>query len=288
MSSGGVISGTPSDVSSSTTSTFTTTVTSSIDSVTKSQSNSITVTPRPDGTSSSRANSSAAAIKSLTGTTTSGLYYVTLNGSATGVWCDMTSGTAWMLAMRTQSGSGTFGYGSGYWTNGASGLNDTTSATSEADIKNGALWNYWGVNTVRLTSSTSGSSYSNFPIQTSGFGGPSLNTIFSQGNNSYTGQVGNIGRGSPNGSGWMGWFYNLTGTSANYFDTQPYCNVMAVNVSYSSWAARMGISMNNENDCSSNDSALGIGFNNPSVGAGAHSWTPGANFANGYSWLWVN
>jgi len=51
-----------------------------------------------DGSSSSRAAESGTAIKKLTNTTTDGTYWITVNGSAREVYCDMNvAGGGWML-----------------------------------------------------------------------------------------------------------------------------------------------------------------------------------------------
>ena len=142
-SSTGVISGDPTNVVSQTTSNFNITATGS--NLSSSRSFSIIVNPAPDGTASSRAGTSADAIKTLTGTTTNGLYWITVGGTPRQIYCDMSgynsSGYMLMATMKDMqsgwSGSGNattannnivsysnWHYDSNWW----------TSSTGEADI----------------------------------------------------------------------------------------------------------------------------------------------------------
>jgi len=100
-------------------------------------------------------------------------------------------------------------------------------------------------------------------------------------------------RSNQNGrSNFLSWFTTGTGQPSSVFDNQPYCNTSGFNVtSVSAAALRWGITMNNENDCASNDSAVGFGTytNNQSssgvrnVQAGGHRWNGDERFpAQGY------
>jgi hypothetical protein len=245
----------------------------------------ITVSPILDGSSAAQAAQSAQIIKNVTGTTASGYYYILVAGIATQVYCDMSGSSAWMLLMRTSNqtvGGGAqstaISYSSAYWTNGATGLNDTGDPTSRIDIKNGALWNGWTVTQLRVTAANSNQpgSFSANPLVTTGSFGATANTIFSQGNNSYDANVA-IGR-----STWLNWLNSVTGKAVSDFDTQPNCNRDSIN---ENGYVRLGISMNNEADCNTNDSAVGFGV--LGYGTGGFSWNP-SSAANGHGWLWAN
>lgn len=97
-SSTGAISGDPAnETSASTTYSFTASATSNTQVATRSFN--IIVNRTGDGTSSTRYATSAATIKSLTGTTTDGFYWIQTTGMASPVqiWCDMnTGGGGWM------------------------------------------------------------------------------------------------------------------------------------------------------------------------------------------------
>lgn len=107
VSSGGLISGTESGsdtyASGGVTKSF---VLSASDSVNTPVTRSFNIIKKwNDGSTSSQAAASASAIKSLTGTTTMGNYWINLNGTPRLVWCDMsTDGGGWMALWMTPSG----------------------------------------------------------------------------------------------------------------------------------------------------------------------------------------
>jgi len=237
-----------------------------------------------DGSTAERAAVSAAAIKSATGTTTSGYYYIILGGTARQVYCDMSGSTAWMLAMRASGSAATttFGWSSAYWTN-STGLNETSDPLTDVDIKNSYIWTNWTVNSIRLTGSQTASAYTANPTATFTGWSQTLQTIFSQGNNSYSG---NIEWGRTN---WINWANSACGTSTSFWDNQPNCNVDAVNAYGTYHGSRFGITFNNENDCGTNDSGVGFGqFRNglSDLSCGAIKWNTDARYPC-HGWFWV-
>jgi hypothetical protein len=93
----GAITGDPTNVTAQTTSTFSVTAQDNAGN-TAVRSFSIIVNPVLDGSTSARAGTSATAIKTATSTTTNGKYWITINGVATEIYCDMANdGGGWML-----------------------------------------------------------------------------------------------------------------------------------------------------------------------------------------------
>lgn len=120
-SSNGQITGNPSNVSGSTTYTFDVTATSNTQAVPRTFS--IIVNPALDGTSSARAATSASAIKSLTGTTSDGKYWLKPTGG---------SGTAFeAYCIMSRDGGG--------WVKALQFYNNTDMATSAA-VNSGSTW----------------------------------------------------------------------------------------------------------------------------------------------------
>lgn len=237
-----------------------------------------------DGSSAAATATSAQAIKNLTGTTTSGYYWITVGGAPTQVWCDMTGATAWMLLMRTSSGGTVFSYDSAYWQNGVTGLNETSNPLTNTDIKNGRMWLYANVTNLRLTGSTNTLAYTANPLEFGAFN-TTANAIFNAGANTWDAQVG------YSRAQWLAWGRDACGNTIANFDTQPNCNTTLVNNTGGGPYARIRIGFcgNNEADCNTNDSWCGIGgyYNGAQLNGGAQSWTPSV-YTPAHMWLWTN
>ena len=136
LASNGAISGDPTDVSGSTTVSFTATSTDS-SSQTSTRTFNVIVNPYPDGSSAVRAATSAAAIKTLTSTTTNGLYWIKPAGVSTAyqAYCNMNIGGGVILAAKIDNGSTSYWhYSSNLWTTN-NNYNSTALNTTEEHAK---------------------------------------------------------------------------------------------------------------------------------------------------------
>lgn len=240
------------------------------------------------GRTSGNAASSADAIIQANRGARDGLYWITLGGTPRQVFC-MFDGNrnGWMLSMRFQYDSSTLGWSSAYWTD-TNVLNSSSLATDEVNIKTYAF-NSWNIQGFRMCASSSGTDYTNnaldFPSGGTrvGFYNKTLRTIFNEGNNIYNEEV-NLGRAA-----WMSWVVRSTTAATSAWDNQPNCNEDRINANFTYAGARIGISMNNEGDCNTNDSCIGFGlFRNgmTELASGGMSWNPDVRYPS-YGWLWV-
>ena len=154
-SSTGAISGDPTDVSASTTNTFTLRATAN--SKTADRQFSIIVNPFLDGTSQSRANTSASAILSVNPSSTNGWYWIKpsgYTGSAFQVYCDFTTASGgWHHVATIQDNSSDLSNTSNNpW---SFGLHRTGISSGSITHDNNAT-GYWG-STSTLNSGSTGS-----------------------------------------------------------------------------------------------------------------------------------
>ena len=213
---------------------------------------------------------SAAAIKAQTGTTADGFYWINLpTVGSTYVYCDMnTNGGGWMLAAKVYNDTSKFnGYASTDWTT-VSVFNAAQAPTYAGHIKTD-VYNSWPAATGQRLSM--GLVSNNLYEAWTGYSMYGLLNAASQNSQNSRAQ-------------WLAWQAAGGGTAATNFDAQPNCNQAGSNKSYSSFSIRIGITMNNEGDCNSNDSSMGFGSNfGP---AGWYTWTPTASGLM-TGWIWV-
>ena len=262
-SSSGAITGDPTDVSNTTTVTFSIDATSSGINTT-SRSFNIIVTPALGGANNPA--SSAAAIYN-TGNRTNGVYYLTSSSGTyqTYCWIDANSGGGYHLVAKIDRGNpSAWHYGGSNW--------NTSSPVSESNCQN--LNNSSGVNR----------GYYEYTLQTgfriaAHYNPPSNITNYlsetKSGNNAKHYFMNSSGTGNSRAN-FISWFQNAgndSGFITNFNNCQPNCNARGFNNTGGTHAIRWGIAGNNENDCNSNDSTIGMG--------GYHYGGQGSNAAGG-------
>jgi hypothetical protein len=230
----------------------------SSDSSTVADRPSLTIcyTTAPHGTSASDAATSCSALKTDAPSTASGVYWIDPDGAGSGsafqAYCDMTTnGGGWTLVMKANGNNTTFTYGAAAWT-------DTTTYNSGSpgfDTTEAKLLSF---NTLPFSSMMVGMTdagatrYLNFGVGAQ----TSARSMFAGGH---------IASG-VNRTTWKALMANGS--------LQPYCNLESINSSSGYSSVRIGISSNQENDCGSNDSFIGIGGtsgvcgNNPNISVG--------------------
>ena len=248
-SSSGAITGDPTDVSNNTTVSFTINATSSGINTT-SRSFNIIVQPALGG--SGNPASSAAAIYN-TGNRTNGVYYLTSSSGAyqTYCWIDANSGGGYHLVGKIdRNNPSVWHYGGSRWT--ASGPANETNCQTLANNEgvNRGYYEYTLTTGFRIGGHYSPpSSITNYLSESKS--GQVAKYYFTNSNSTQNSRANFISwfQGAGNDSGFI----------TNFNNNQPNCNARGFNNTASQHAMRWGIAGNNENDCNTNDSTIGMG-----------------------------
>lgn len=190
------------------------------------------------------------------------------------VWCDQTvNGGGWTLAAKMDGGKSTFAYDSQLWTTDALLAEaQVSTAASEAKYQS---FNSLPLKELRLVMAASGSTNATILSVPAG----SLKAVFS---GPY--QATSLGRN--------GWKAMMSGASM-----QPYCNREGFNADCAGRNVRLGMVTNQENDCNSCDSYLGVGHTGQGGCDGqGSSWAGmmascspdnGVKNVPAFAWIWV-
>ncbi len=88
-------------------------------------------------------------------------------------------------------------------------------------------------------------------------------------------------------------FISWIPTSSSNWTNEPNCNHTGYNISGPFYGCRFGISINNENDCLSNDAAIGIGCGTNGFAttdryssSGGNQWNPNLSYQY-QSWIFI-
>ncbi|HCP47825.1 MAG TPA: hypothetical protein DIU15_17425, partial [Deltaproteobacteria bacterium] len=191
-----------------------------------------------------------------------GVYWINPDGAGSfPVHCDMTTdGGGWTMILMVDSGDiDTFRYDSSYWTSTAL-LNETITNPAINDNMKNQAYNNLSFTEIRFDMASLGNSHTITHPSTSAlavFTGPHVDPGLSR-------------------ADYLDWIPEAN----SEWDNQLNCNTKGFQVSVSQGNCRYGISMNNENECNSNDSAVGFGchtnnyFANRTTACGGHRWSP--------------
>ena len=198
------------------------------------------------------------------GCTSDGVYSLRPSSTTYDAYCDMTTdGGGWTLVMMAANSGTTFEHDSAHWTS-ATTLNTTaTDPSVNTDMKSQAF-NEVGFTEIRYCMDTIGNCLTDTRTDSSALSlfGKTIATSFSRAD-----------------------FMNWDPEPDSLHNNQPNCNINGYNQGNPSYAkCRFGHIMNNENDCSSVDSGIGMGCErfhgsvNHQVSTGTISWNgePGA------------
>lgn len=315
-SSTGAITGTANSVSGDTTDTFTLRATANSKTADR-QFNIIRTEIILDGSTQAKANTSASAIKTLTNTTTSGLYWINVGGTPRQIYCDMSgfNSTGYMLMATMkdmQSGwSGNtssastatnninnytnWGYDSNWWTSAtgeADIVADDYNFTNNRDYKS-YLWSNYQVDNTNLDAIylVNGNALNTTAKRVRVGGSFTSSTLV----NVFNGTT-SIGADNANnnntGSGWN--FNGGSGTGTNHGTA---VNTKNINVGRNNWVYgyyRIAGYSSSDSVLYGSSIASGAGLkyvynNGTDVGAvPAHNYTMNSNYTTGISMtLWV-
>jgi len=191
---------------------------------------------------------SAAAIIADGASTGDGVYYIKdVNNVINPVWCMMSWGGYMLVAKIDATQDTNWARDGSYWS-ATSEVNAAQCAnTNTGDALNSLYYTFTIQTSIRISFGT----VSNYLNDTAAGG-----VVGKTAKNCFTGTSMSTDNSRAN-------FLSLmagAGTAASNWDNQPNCNHAGFNVGpTNSYAMRWGISMNNEGDCASNDSAVGLG-----------------------------
>lgn len=192
--------------------------------------------------------SSAAAILAVNSSAADGIYYIRDTNNVTNpVYCMMTWGGYMLVAKIDSTQDANWAYGGSYWT-ATSQVNASECAnTNTGDALNSLYYTFIITTSIRISFGT----VSNY-LNDTGAG----SVVGKTAKGCFTGSKLSTDNSRANFLSLM----NGAGTSGSNWDNQANCNDAGFSVGpVNSYALRWGISMNNEGDCLSNDSAIGLG-----------------------------
>jgi hypothetical protein len=195
-----------------------------------------------DGSSSIAAANNAVDIKTVTGTSTNGFYWIKNNsGTATQVWCDMqNNGGGWMMVARLHTNSNFWKYDDGIWTDG--NLLNATQPYDYGDHIKHSFYTSKSFTQVRIAMNT----LSNGIVESTWSNGSSFANFMTATTSS-----------SNSRTTWVNWINNAIGSSPSWLVN---CNQFGTNRAYNYQYAKLGATLNGENDCATNDESFGFGL----------------------------
>jgi hypothetical protein len=193
-------------------------------------------------------------------------YYITSTSGTLVTYCDMTNGQYMLVATLANDDSGWY-YNGGYWTATSTTNEGGAISLGTSTVVTRLFYEYTCTTGVRHCLGTG--NYNN-GLNDSWTSTPKSAYITTHSSSNSRAQI-------------MSWFQTGTGTSSSVFDNQPNCNSVGYNGVAPYANARWGISMNNEGDCSSNDSCAGFGLDRGGeagrqASAGGVTWSPNTKF----------